>query len=362
MVIVDEDGVIRLVNERAEELFGYPRAEMIGQRVELLLPKALQRRHFTHREQFIKSPRARPMGQGMDLRARRKDGSEFVAEISLSPLRTDGRLLLSAAVRDVSQQLLRQLEQALVPRMRISARWQVAWRYRPAVRAMLLGGDFIGVCERSNGSLALLIGDVVGHGAPAAGTGSMLRAAWLGAVQGDLAIEAIPRLLHRVLINQADEAASTMATACLAEVDPQGRELRLIRAGHGSPLLITPSAIASVESEHGPALGLGKSGYWPLRRVPLPSDAALMLFTDGLTERRPTPHSVRRFDDLAAHIDPNALLATPPGQAIDEMLEQMFPRGSDDLEDDIAVVLLNLGLAAAAERPVHERLANSNSH
>jgi serine phosphatase RsbU (regulator of sigma subunit) len=190
----------------------------------------------------------------------------------------------------------------------------------------------------------------------------MLRAAWLGAVQGDLATEAIPRLLHRLLVNQADHGASTIATACLAEVDPQGRELRLIRAGHGSPLLITPGAIASVNSEHGPALGLGKSGDWPLRRVPLASDAALMLFTDGLIERRPTPQSVRRFEDLAAHIDPDTLLATSPGQAIDRMLQQIFPGGSDDLEDDVAVILLNLGLAAAAETPEQDQVANSNSH
>ena len=77
-------------------------------------------------------------------------------------------MLVSAAVRDISQQLLRRLEQALVPRMKISPRWQLAWRYLPAVRAMLLGGDFIGACERPNGSLALVIGDVAGHGVAAA--------------------------------------------------------------------------------------------------------------------------------------------------------------------------------------------------
>jgi PAS domain S-box-containing protein len=350
MVIVGEDGVISLVNARTEELFGYPRAELIGEPVEILLPKGVRRRHLAHREGFLANPRARPMGEGMDLLARRKDGGEFAAEISLSPLRTESGLLVSAAVRDVSQQLLSQLQQALVPRMKISARWQLAWRYRPAVRSMLLGGDFIGACERSDGSLALLIGDVAGHGAAAAGTGAMLRAAWLGATQGNLAIEAIPRLLHGLLINQADHGASTMATACLVEIDARATELRLIRAGHDSPLLITPAAIAAVDSQHGPALGLSQSSYWPLRRIPLPSNAAIMLFTDGLTERRTAPTSPRRFDALAPRIDTNALLAKPPGQAIDEMLTQIFPDGTRELDDDVAVILLNLGRAADAEK------------
>ena len=295
VVIVGGDGTIVLVNARAEELFGYPRAELVGRPVETLLPKGLRRRHVGHREDYMAEPRTRPMGEGMDLLARRKDGSEFAAEISLSPLQTESGLLVSAAVRDVSQQLLRQLEQALVPRMKIGAHWQVAWRYRPAVRSMLLGGDFIGACERSDGSLALLIGDVAGHGAAAAGSGAMLRAAWLGAVQGDIPIKSIPRLLHRLLISQADHGASTMATACFAEIDPQGRELRLIRAGHDSPLLITPDGSTGVKSKHGPALGLSRSSFWPLQRVPLPSDAALMLFTDGLTS---SSHGGRRAESF----------------------------------------------------------------
>jgi serine phosphatase RsbU (regulator of sigma subunit) len=257
----------------------------------------------------------------------------------------------------VGKQLLRQLERALVPRMEISTRWQVAWRYRPAVRSMLLGGDFIGVCERSNGSLALLIGDVVGHGPAAAGTGAMLRAAWLGATQGDLAIEAIPRLLHRLLINQADHGASTMATACLAEIDADGTELRVIRAGHDSPLLITPEAITGVNTVHGPAFGLSKSAYWPLQRVPLPRDAAIMLYTDGLTERRAAPGSIRRFDELAPRIDPRTLLAGPPGQAIDQLLGSIFPDGTEQLEDDVAVILVNL--ARGVEQARRERVANS---
>ena len=286
MVIVDEQATIALVNARAEELFGYAREELIGQPVEMLLPRGLRKRHEAHRNEFLANPRARPMGAGLDLLARRKGGNEFLAEISLSPLQTDSGILISASIRDISKQLLRQLEQALVPRMKVDERWHLAWRYRPSLNTMLLGGDFIGVCERTDGSLSLLIGDVTGHGPSAAGTGAMLRAAWLGAVQADVELESIPKMLHRILLEQDDREAVRLATVCLVEVDRDGRHAKVMRAGHDSPLLITPGAVAPLDGVHGPALGLEGRHHWPVQRYQLPSDAAIMLFTDGLTERR----------------------------------------------------------------------------
>jgi PAS domain S-box-containing protein len=362
IVIVDESGAIVLVNERAEQLFGYSRGELIGEPVEILLPKALGPRHLTHREGFIAEPRARAMGEGLDLRARRKDGTEFAAEISLSPMRTESGLLISAGIRDVSKQLLRQLEQSLVPRMEISDRWQLAWRYRPSMNAMLLGGDFIGVCEPPNGSLSLLIGDVTGHGPAAAGTGAMLRAAWLGAAQAGVPMKSLPALLHSLLVNQADRSSSPLATVCLVEIDPGGGELRLIRAGHDCPVLITPHGAAPIDSEHGPAIGLDGAGRWPLQRVPLREDTAIMLFTDGLTERRPAPDAARLgYSDLVPRIDPTEMLTAPPGHAIDTMLARLFPQGTEQLEDDLAVILVNLKRSAIIAEPAKRlRIANSN--
>ena len=192
MVILDEQGSIVFVNARAEELFGYSRPEMIGQDVRMLLPSEFRERLLTQHTDFEADARAPDLGAGIDVLARRGDGTDFLAEINLSPLQTDAGLLISTSIRDISKQLLRQLEQALVPRMKLDERWRLAWRYRPTVNTMLLGGDFIGVAERLDGSLSLLIGDVTGHGPAAAGTGAMLRAAWLGAVQADVALESIP--------------------------------------------------------------------------------------------------------------------------------------------------------------------------
>jgi len=111
-VIVDAEGVIRLVNGQVEELFGYPRGELVGQPVETLVPMRFHDVHPRHRSGYIDKPRLRPMGarrdlyarrrDGSELLARRKDGSEFPVEISLSPLATPDGVLVSAVVRDVT--------------------------------------------------------------------------------------------------------------------------------------------------------------------------------------------------------------------------------------------------------------------
>jgi protein-histidine pros-kinase len=102
-VIADEKGVIRVVNAQAERLFGYYREEMIGQRVEFLIPERYRGRHVADRADYSDDPRVRPMGVGLELFGLRKDGSEFSVEISLSPVVTREGDFVAAAVRDVSE-------------------------------------------------------------------------------------------------------------------------------------------------------------------------------------------------------------------------------------------------------------------
>jgi len=103
MIIVNREGQIVLVNGQTEHLFGYSREELLGKPVELLVPIRHRDKHPRHRQAFFDSPGTRPMGAGLELAARRKDGTEFPAEISLSPLDTDEGMLVSAAVRDITE-------------------------------------------------------------------------------------------------------------------------------------------------------------------------------------------------------------------------------------------------------------------
>lgn len=101
VVVVDGEGQILLTNRRTSELFGYARDEMIGHPIEILIPERLHARHRFSRMHYRDVPKPRPMGSGLELFGRRKDGSEFPVEISLSPVASD-RALFASAIRDVS--------------------------------------------------------------------------------------------------------------------------------------------------------------------------------------------------------------------------------------------------------------------
>jgi PAS domain S-box-containing protein len=101
VIVIDEDGIMRLVNQACELLFGYPRVNLLGQPIEMLLPEAMRDRHVEHRRRFFRDPRTRPMGVGIGrpLTGQHRNGSEMTLEINLSPRVTSRGVLAVAAVR-----------------------------------------------------------------------------------------------------------------------------------------------------------------------------------------------------------------------------------------------------------------------
>jgi PAS domain S-box-containing protein len=172
IVITDERGTVVQANAETLRMFGYDRRELIGQTVEMLLPERLRHSHEMQRSGYMKEPQARPMGLGMELLARRKDGTEFPVEISLGPLVTKERTLVPAAIVD------------------ITARKKMEEQLRIAQRMEAIGNLAGGVAHDFNNLLAVILGcsdmalDALAPEHPAAKKVEMIRQA--GASAADL--------------------------------------------------------------------------------------------------------------------------------------------------------------------------------
>ena len=131
VIAADIRGTMLLVNRQTEDLFGYPRAELIGRPVEILMPERFRAAHVKYRDAYFADPRIRPMGANLELFGRRRDGREFPVEISLSPLRTPAGLFVISTVRDITPR--RQAEDHL---KHAEARYRTLVEEIPAVTFM----------------------------------------------------------------------------------------------------------------------------------------------------------------------------------------------------------------------------------
>ena len=140
IIEVDREGRILLLNLATEQLFGYKREELLGRPVEMLVPDALRANHHEHRARYWAHPVTRPMGTGLALRGRRKDGSSFPVEISLSPVESEEGLRVTAIIRDIgkrqeAEERLREMQQTYTRELEL--------RNREIERANQLKSEFL---------------------------------------------------------------------------------------------------------------------------------------------------------------------------------------------------------------------------
>jgi two-component system, sensor histidine kinase len=228
MIIIDDSGSVLFANRQVTALFGYTREEVVGQPVEQLLPERFRGRHVSHRRKYTESVRVRPMGIGLDLFARRRDGTEFPVEISLSPIREGDQVIVAAAIRDVTD------------RMRVEK--EIKEAHAAANRANLAKSRFLATASHDLRqplqSLALLNG-LLRRPTSKEDADEALE-------QQELAITAMSRLLNALLDISKLESGAIKPDITDFEVASLLEELRAefdkVAANKGLQLIVEPSA------------------------------------------------------------------------------------------------------------------------
>lgn len=304
IIVVNANGSIETANPQAETMFGYASGELTGQEIEILLPEGLRAKHVQARQQYNRQPYTRAMGIGMDLVARRKDGSQFPVEVGLSHNQLADGHKITCFVSDISPRkqlderknntatakqarldselkMAHEVQASFLPRSipKIEG-WSLAVKYLPAGE---LAGDFYQCFPRSDGELDLVIADVVDKGVPAA-----------------LFMSFTHPILREVLKNSSTPAESVtqanlrmcqessmglFASLFLARLQPNSGKLVYVNAGHNPPIhyharndqvtLLEPS---------GMVLGIDTNAKFQQHTLQLASGDMLVFYTDGVTE------------------------------------------------------------------------------
>jgi serine phosphatase RsbU (regulator of sigma subunit)/PAS domain-containing protein len=236
---------------------------------------------------------------------------------------------------DTEAALARGLQQALLPR-RLSqhARVETAGRYLPGTEGMEVGGDWYDVVEAGDG-LALVIGDVQGHGVQAAATMGQLRSAVRAFALGDRPPEEVMGGTNHLLI---DLDPGQFASCCYVRLDPATGLARVVNAGHPPPLLRHPDGRTQVvDLPDGVVLGVDARAHYPVSELRLEPGAILALYTDGLVER--PGHDID--DGIAALRTALADAGAPSERPLGDIADRLTAtaRQATDRPDDIALLL-----------------------
>jgi serine phosphatase RsbU (regulator of sigma subunit) len=243
--------------------------------------------------------------------------------------------------QDEVEELYHVLEEGLLPRRRAAhPSLRSATYFRPGEQRLRIGGDFFDLTLVADGSLAVVIGDVSGHGAEAAALSAKLRSAWRGCMVAGIPLADAARLLHHVVSEEAQD--DVHATALIAVIAADGSRMDAIAAGHPAPLLLA-GGVSPLPVNRGLPLGVDDvPGAWPLTSVDLPASWTLFFYTDGLVEMRAQPGAPRRMEieGLIAQVegvDGTALTRDD----LRDLVAAMAAQSGEGPADDVAIVAVS---------------------
>jgi serine phosphatase RsbU (regulator of sigma subunit) len=241
-------------------------------------------------------------------------------------------------------ELSRRLQSGLLPSLSLpDPALELRTRYLPGQERALLGADFFDALPLADGSVALLIGDVAGHGPTEAAVGVALRSAWRALVlTGHSPADLLDGLDKVLTCNRQSE--ELYATVCCCWIDPGHDRITVALAGHPPPLLAHDGEMQVVEVPGGPGLGIFDDPYpWEAGELNLRGPWTLLCYTDGLVEGRVAPGSVERFgiDALAAAAVRLLGHGTGTDELLDSLLGLVHEANGGELSDDVAILCVS---------------------
>jgi PAS domain S-box-containing protein len=288
-----------------------------------------------------------PIRRVLDIRVAKLDDGVLVTWRNVTErLRTQQQLVEVRAQAEISQRL----QASLLPAFAVDdPAVELLTRYEPGGQRALLGADFYDALQLHDGTIALLVGDVAGHGPDEAGVAVALRVAWRTMVLTGHGPAELLAGLDRVLLNER-RTEELFATVACVWVCPDRRRATVAVAGHPAPVLIEAGRVGVMDVPSGPALGIedGGASSWPATTLTLEPPWLLLCYTDGLIEGRQAPKTTERFG-IERLVDRIAALAgrrIPVTELLDRLLAEVKAANGGQLSDDVAIVSF-----AVDERP-----------
>ena len=304
IVSIDDQGLVTEFNPSAEETFGWRRDEIVGKvMADFLIPADLRGDHDRGFSQYFRTGEGPVLGQRVELRARRRNGSEFPIELAVTRIPTDGPPAFTAYIRDITERqqaalalyesreqfagLARTLQRSLLPPdLPEIAGMTLAARYHPAVEGLEVGGDFYDVFRAGRGTWAVVIGDVCGKGAEAASLTGLARYTIRAAAMQTTRPARVLSMLNEAILRQEGALNERFATVTYASVTRRSGAavLTVSCGGHPPPIVIRPDGEVSPVAAAGMLLGALRDAELTEVAVGLEPGDKVVFHTDGLLE------------------------------------------------------------------------------